>query len=67
MILLCTWTDTLMHQWDLVGTQWELVGTRWELSGNSVGMWWEYIRNVYGACRELIGSMSRPKIATQVN
>jgi hypothetical protein len=19
MILLCTWTDTLMHQWDLVG------------------------------------------------
>ena len=78
MILLCIIHDTLMRQWDLVGTQWELVGTRWELSGNSMGMWWEYIRNVYGACTELIGSkygvcreeigsLSRPKIATQVN
>jgi hypothetical protein len=38
--------DTLMHQWDLVGMQWELVGIHWELSGNSVGVWWDYIRIV---------------------
>jgi hypothetical protein len=38
MILLCSWTDTLMHQWDLVGMRWDLVGIRWELSGISVGM-----------------------------
>jgi hypothetical protein len=56
MILLCRQSDTLMQQWELVGTQWELVGTQWELSGNSVGTRSEYGRISYGLPREYVGS-----------
>jgi hypothetical protein len=46
MILLCTRTDTLMHQSTLVGSRGNSVGTRWELGGNSVGLHTERVRSM---------------------